>query len=141
LLRGKVEMTVTESVRNLKSIFDRIARIVPGSPHLAAIEAMGGLYRTLPEDAAKGWIEDGRSKATIADVARYAGEDAVFLSQRSIAARLQKRGRGASFRLQDAWMARQAIQPGYRLLTRDADGFKDTPGLDIVVFGTRPTAG
>jgi antitoxin (DNA-binding transcriptional repressor) of toxin-antitoxin stability system len=81
-----VEMTVTEFMKKLKTMFDRIeykgeevilvrnkhriARIVPGSPHLTAIEAMGGLYRTLPEDSAKNWIEDGRSKATIADEVR-----------------------------------------------------------------------
>jgi antitoxin (DNA-binding transcriptional repressor) of toxin-antitoxin stability system len=81
-----VEMTVTEFVRKMKSIFDRIeykgeevillrnkhriARIVPGSAHLTAIEAMGDLYRTLPEDAAAGWVEAGRSKATIKEEKR-----------------------------------------------------------------------
>jgi len=78
-----VEMTVTEFVKKLKSVFDRIeykgeevilmrnkhriARIVPGSPHLTAIEAMGDLYRTLPEDAAEGWLKDSRTAATVAD--------------------------------------------------------------------------
>jgi antitoxin (DNA-binding transcriptional repressor) of toxin-antitoxin stability system len=77
-----VEMTVTEFVKKLKSVFDRIeykgeeivlmrnkhriARIVPGSPHLTAIEAMGDLYRTLPEDAAEGWLEESRSPSTVA---------------------------------------------------------------------------
>lgn len=81
-----VEMTVTEFVRNLKTIFDRIeykgeevilvrnkhriARIVPGSAHLTAIEAMGDLYRTLPEDAAKGWLEDSRTRGTVKGEAR-----------------------------------------------------------------------
>jgi predicted nucleic acid-binding protein len=37
-------------------------------------------------------------------------------------------------------MASQAIQHGFRLLTRDIDDFKDIPGLDLVVFGSRPTA-
>jgi antitoxin (DNA-binding transcriptional repressor) of toxin-antitoxin stability system len=76
-----VEMTVTDFVKKLKSVFDRIeykgeeivlmrnkhriAKIVPGSPHLTAIEAMGDLYRTLPEDAAEGWLEDSRSPATV----------------------------------------------------------------------------
>jgi antitoxin (DNA-binding transcriptional repressor) of toxin-antitoxin stability system len=79
-------MTVTQFVKQLKKVFDRIeykgeevlllrnkhpiARIVPGSPYLTALEAMGGLYRTLPEDAAEGWASDGRSKATLADEAR-----------------------------------------------------------------------
>jgi hypothetical protein len=76
-----IEMTVTEFVRRLKSIFDRIeykgeevilvrnkhriARIIPGSAHLTAIEAMGDLYRTLPEDAAKGWLADSRLEGII----------------------------------------------------------------------------
>ena len=74
-------MTVTEFVKKLKIVFDRIeykgeeivlmrnkhriAKIVPGSPHLTAIEAMGDLYRTLPEDAAEGWLKDSRTVATI----------------------------------------------------------------------------
>jgi antitoxin (DNA-binding transcriptional repressor) of toxin-antitoxin stability system len=81
-----IEMTVTEFVRRLKTIFDRIeykgeevilvrnkhriARIIPGSAHLTAIEAMGDLYRTMPEDAAKGWRDDSRTKGTVAGEAR-----------------------------------------------------------------------
>ena len=81
-----IEMTVTEFVRRLKTIFDRIeykgeevilvrnkhriARIIPGSAHLTAIEAMGDLYRTLPEDAAKGWLDDSRTRGTVAGEAR-----------------------------------------------------------------------
>ena len=78
-----VEMTVTEFVKKLKTVFDRIeykgeeiilmrnkhriARIVPGSAHLTAIEAMGDLYRTLPKDAAEAWLKDSRAPATLAD--------------------------------------------------------------------------
>lgn len=54
------EITVSEFVRNLKTVIDRIARIVTGSAHLTAIEAMGDLNRTLPEDAAKDWLADSR---------------------------------------------------------------------------------
>lgn len=79
-------MTVTEFVRKLKTIFDRIeykgeevilvrnkhriARIVPGSAHLTAVEAMGDLYRTLPDDAARGWLEDSRLPAKVDGEAR-----------------------------------------------------------------------
>jgi len=78
-----VEMTVTEFARKLRAVFDRIehkgeeivlmrnkhriARIVPGSPHLTAIEAMGDLYRTLPEDAAEGWLEESRAAAKVSE--------------------------------------------------------------------------
>jgi len=65
-----VEMTVTEFVRNLITIFDRIARIVPGSAHLTAIEAMGDLYQTLPEDAARGWLAESRTNGTLENEAR-----------------------------------------------------------------------
>ncbi len=71
-----IEMTVTEFVsdstgstqgqRSSCANKHRIARIIPGSAHLTAIEAMGDLYRTLPEDAAKGWLDDSRTKGTVA---------------------------------------------------------------------------
>ena len=37
-----------------------VARILPGSARQTALEAMADLYRTLPEDAAAGWLESGR---------------------------------------------------------------------------------
>ena len=81
-----VEMTVTEFAKKLRAVFDRIehkgeevilmrnkhriARIIPGSPHLTAIEAMGDLYRTLPEDAAEGWLEESRNAAAVSEEER-----------------------------------------------------------------------
>jgi len=69
-----VEMTVTEFSRNLSTIFNRIeykneeivllrhnhriARLIPGSFALTALEAMSDLYRTLSEDAGKDWLEE-----------------------------------------------------------------------------------
>ena len=80
------EMTVTEFARKLRAIFDRIehggeevvlirnkhpiARIVPGSPWLNALEAMGDLYRTLPEDAAADWLTDSRDARKVSEEAR-----------------------------------------------------------------------
>jgi hypothetical protein len=76
-----IEMTVTDFSRNLRKIFDRllhqreeivlirnkqrIARIIPGTYNLTAREAMSDLYRTIPEDAAKEWVEQGKVKGTI----------------------------------------------------------------------------
>jgi prevent-host-death family protein len=40
-----------------------VARLVPGSAHRTALEAMADLYRTLPEEAAAGWAEDSRDPA------------------------------------------------------------------------------
>ena len=117
------------------------------------------------------WIDVERGSISPADVARYTGEEPVFLSPvsiaelafgteiapsqalrqkrlaalnrlkkkptlvideetgaifGSIAAQLRRRGRGADFRVQDVWIASQAIQHGHRLLTRNP-----------VVFGAR----
>jgi predicted nucleic acid-binding protein len=45
-------------------------------------------------------------------------------------------GRGHRYRVQDMWIASQAIQHGYRLLTKNRKDFEDIPGLDLVVIGT-----
>jgi PHD/YefM family antitoxin component YafN of YafNO toxin-antitoxin module len=79
-----LSLTVTDFSRKLKAMLDlveykreeiilirnkhKIARITPGSPHITAIEAMSDLYRTLPEDAAKDWMEDGQNNATIEEL-------------------------------------------------------------------------
>ncbi|MHB8764368.1 MAG: type II toxin-antitoxin system Phd/YefM family antitoxin [Deferrisomatales bacterium] len=69
-------VTATELARNLRTVLDAvefrgeeiavvrnqhaIARIVPGAPRMTALEALADLYRTLPEGAAAGWLEDSR---------------------------------------------------------------------------------
>ena len=69
-------ITATELARNLRQILDRlvadgeeivvernhqrVARILPGPGRQTALEAMADLYRTLPDDAAAGWVESGR---------------------------------------------------------------------------------
>ena len=69
-------ITSTELARNLRQILDQlateggeiviernhrqVARIVGGPGHQTALEAMVDLYRTLPENAAIGWEQDGR---------------------------------------------------------------------------------
>ena len=81
-----IEMTVTEFSRNLSTIFDRIeykheeivlirhnhriARVIPGSFALTALEAMGDLYRTLPEDAGKEWLKDSSVSGSLEDEMR-----------------------------------------------------------------------
>ena len=52
----------------------------------------------------------------------------------SIAAYLINTGRGSDFRIQDLWIASQAIQHRMKLLTANEKDFKDIPGLDLVVF-------
>lgn len=52
----------------------------------------------------------------------------------SLAAKLKAGGRGHRYRVQDLWLASQAIQHGYSLLTRNEKDFRDIPGLDLVVM-------
>jgi predicted nucleic acid-binding protein len=51
-----------------------------------------------------------------------------------VSSQLKADGRGSDFRIQDLWIASQAIQHGYSLLTRNKKDFHDIPGLDLVVF-------
>jgi predicted nucleic acid-binding protein len=51
-----------------------------------------------------------------------------------LAASLRQSGRGHRQRVQDLWLASQAIQWSWRLLTRNGEDFKDIPGLDLVLI-------
>ena len=45
-----------------------------------------------------------------------------------------KKGIDHKYRIQDLWLASQAIQSNLKLLTRNEKDFIDIPGLDLVVF-------
>jgi predicted nucleic acid-binding protein len=49
-----------------------------------------------------------------------------------LAARLTAAGRSADFRVQDLWLASQAVQREFTLLTSNAKDFKDIPGLKVI---------
>jgi len=49
-----------------------------------------------------------------------------------LSAALRKKGRGADFRIQDVWIASQAIQNGFPLLTKNTKDFQDIPGLNLL---------
>lgn len=52
-----------------------------------------------------------------------------------LAVSLVQRGRGApAHRVQDLWLAAQAIQHGLRLITYNRKDFDDVPGLDLQVL-------
>jgi len=54
----------------------------------------------------------------------------------SIAAALRSAGRGSyQHRINDLWIASQAIQHGIKLLTRNVKDFADVPGLELVPWG------
>ena len=61
---------------------------------------------------------------------RITGETAEVFGM--VAAKLTKSGRGADFRIQDLWLASQAIQRGFTVLTSNAKDFKDVSGLKWV---------
>ncbi len=51
----------------------------------------------------------------------------------ALAASLRQAGRGHDFRVQDLWLAAQAVQRGFTVLTANAKDFQDVPGLKLVV--------
>jgi predicted nucleic acid-binding protein len=51
----------------------------------------------------------------------------------SLAAQITKAGRGHEFRVQDLWLAVQAVQRKFTLLTANAKDFKDVPRLKVTV--------
>ena len=51
-----------------------------------------------------------------------------------LAAYLHRQGKSHRYRVQDLWLASQAIQNGFKLLTRNKKDFEDIPGLDLVIF-------
>jgi predicted nucleic acid-binding protein len=52
----------------------------------------------------------------------------------SIAARLKKARRDPNVRINDLWLAAQAIQRDFKLFTSNARGFKDIPGLKMIAL-------
>ncbi len=51
-----------------------------------------------------------------------------------IAASLRKKGKQAHYRIQDIWLAAQAIQNNYYFLTHNLKDFEDIGGLKLVGF-------
>jgi predicted nucleic acid-binding protein len=51
-----------------------------------------------------------------------------------LAFQVKKSGSGHQYRVQDLWLASQAIQHGYRFLTHNRKDFADIPGLALVVW-------
>jgi predicted nucleic acid-binding protein len=52
----------------------------------------------------------------------------------SLAAQIRQGGRGRSHQIQDIWLARQAIQHNFTLLTYNEKDFRDIPGLSLRVI-------
>jgi predicted nucleic acid-binding protein len=110
------------------------------------------------------WVDVERRRLVPLDIERYTGMDAVFLSPVTVAElaagventpdpsvrakrqaalnRLRRKpclvideaGRAGDHRIQDLWIAAQAVEHGHRLLTRNGKDFADIPGLQLVVY-------
>lgn len=57
----------------------------------------------------------------------------------ALAARLRRSGKDPHVRVNDLWLAAQAVQRDFRLLTSNAKDFADIPGLQMVVLKPRPS--
>ena len=55
----------------------------------------------------------------------------------ALAAGLAKSGRGHHFRIQDLWLAAQALERKFTLLTGNTKDFKDVPGLKFLAVNAR----
>ncbi|MCI0541898.1 MAG: PIN domain-containing protein [Verrucomicrobiales bacterium] len=51
-----------------------------------------------------------------------------------LAGGLRKQGRGEEFRVMDLWLAAQAVQRNFKLLTFNERHFKDVPDLKLIVL-------
>lgn len=51
-----------------------------------------------------------------------------------LAAKLKRSGRDPNVRINDLWLAAQAIQRDFKLLTSNPKDFKDIPGLKLVTL-------
>jgi len=65
---------------------------------------------------------------------RITGETADVFGR--LASDLVHAGRGVEFRVQDLWLAAQAVQRDFGLLTFNGKDFQDVPGLKLIVIPT-----
>jgi predicted nucleic acid-binding protein len=54
-----------------------------------------------------------------------------------LASKLSRLKRGADFRVQGLWLAAEALQRGFTVLTANVKDFKDVPGLKILEIRTK----
>ena len=63
----------------------------------------------------------------------YINEETGFVFGRLPAA-LRKKGCGADFRIQDLWIASQAIQYNYPVMTKNLKDFQNIPGITVLAL-------
>lgn len=76
----------------------------------------------------------------LAALARLKGKPVLWIDESTgeifgdLAVQLKKTNRAHSWRIQDLWIASQAIQHNFKLLTNNKKDFVDIPGLLLVVW-------
>jgi len=77
-------MTVTDFARNMKKVLNKIeyqgeevllvrnkkklVKIIPQTSGGTALEVLSDIYRTLPENAGKTWLEDSKTQAVVEEI-------------------------------------------------------------------------
>ena len=79
-------------------------------------------------------IFSGNGKDTLIEKGRVRRENEhfLFITCHHMAAHLKSAGKAHRPSVQDLWLASQAIQHGFPLLTRNIQDFADIPGLQVL---------
>jgi antitoxin (DNA-binding transcriptional repressor) of toxin-antitoxin stability system len=72
------KITATQAARSFSRVLDMmengteeivivrndhpVAKLVPGTPQMTALEALSDLYRTLPDQEGAGWLRDAKKR-------------------------------------------------------------------------------
>ena len=102
-------LSVTEVARNFRRVLDSVEH---GQEEIVLVRNRRRVARLVPEAPAENALE-------------------VF---GSLAAALKRSGRDAAHRINDLWLAAQAIQRDCALLTSNPKDFKDIPRLKVVAL-------
>jgi len=107
----------------------RQAPVYVSPVNIAEIRFGIGLMR---DNAQKAKAESMLRRMARKPLLRITGETAEVFGR--LAAELMQTGRGVGFRVQDLWLAAQAVQRDFGLLTFNAKDFQDIPGLKLAVL-------
>ena len=85
-------------------------------------------------------VDDNVKQRRIAALERLKKKPVLIIDEETgvifgrLSASLKSQMRGAEFRIQDLWIASQAIQHGFSVLTRNVKDFEDIPGLQLIAL-------
>ena len=130
-------ITATHLARNLRRVLDRLAvegeGIVIERNRQQVARLLPGPARKLPRDP-------GIRQQRLAALRRLERKPLLYIDGTTggifgtLAAQIKAAGRQHRYRVQDLWLASQAVQHACRLLTRNKRDFEDIPGLSLVFY-------